>query len=485
MLTEQRKIDGMKRAFSKKNLWENLPQAIKGTIGKVAGLVSPEYLLGKQYRQWARLVDQADKWSPDQIKDYQLLQLRKITQLAYDKSSYYRKCFDEVGFDITLQNGFIELEKLPLIDKQVINKYSSELITVPEDTPGVDYVSTGGSSGEPLRFLIGADRSAIEFAHLASSWFRTGYQLSTPQAVFRGQLIKADSNGLRHFYDPLLRRHQYSSFHMDDVSVKRCLTHISSIGPCYLHVYPSTMNLIVRYLNRHGVKPPANIRGLLVGSENVYEQDREAAESLFGLRYYSWYGHSEKLVMAAECEHSNSYHVFPTYGYCELVDEQGKVITTPGESGEIVGTGYINQVMPFIRYRTGDYATYVGDHCELCGRHQMILKGIRGHRTLEHLVAKDRSLIPWAAVNVHDDTFEQVQQFQFVQFEVGKAILKLVPAGAPGSVNIAKIKADLAVRLQERLDFDVEIVDEIKLTARGKSIFVDQNIDIKKIMTEG
>ena len=52
-------------------------------------------------------------------------------------------------------------------------------------------------------------------------------------------------------------------------------------------------------------------------------------EEVFGVRMFSCYGHSEKLVLAAECEHSTDCHVWPTYGFFELIDEQGEVITTP------------------------------------------------------------------------------------------------------------------------------------------------------------
>lgn len=475
----------MKRAFSKKNLWENLPPPIKGSVGKIAGLVPPQILLGGKYREWESLVTDSDRWSQEKTEQYQLEQLKSIFMLAQEKSLYYQKSFADAGFDPKTLSSFEDLEKLPLIDKHVINGNADDLMTVPKNTPGLDYVSTGGSSGEPLRFLIGSDRSAVEFAHLAVSWFRVGYKLTTPQAVLRGAVLEQSSKGIPHFYDPLLRRHNYSNFHMNDDAMGTYMDHISKIGSCYLNTYPSSLNILVRYLNRAGRKPPKNIKGLLIGSENIYEEDRQAAEVLFGVRFFSWYGHSEKLVMAAECEKSTAYHVFPTYGYCELVDEAGKRVTTPGARGEIVGTGFINRAMPFIRYRTGDYATYVGEHCEKCGRAHLLIEDISGHNTLEMLVARDNSLIPWAACNVHGDTFEGVLQFQFKQTQAGQATLKVVPAGLVADINIPKIQQDLSAKLNGKLDFDVEVVDKIELTARGKSVFVDQQIDTDKIMIEG
>ncbi|MBU0717606.1 MAG: phenylacetate--CoA ligase family protein, partial [Planctomycetes bacterium] len=105
---------------------------------------------------------------------------------------------------------------------------------------------------------------------------------------------------------------------------------------------------MVRFMRHTGRVVPSNICGVLAESEIVYPDDRALAEQLLGVRYFSSYGHTEKLVMAAECEHSGDYHVWPTYGIAELLDDEGRPITTPGQRGEIVGTGFINTIVPFI-----------------------------------------------------------------------------------------------------------------------------------------
>jgi phenylacetate-CoA ligase len=263
---------------------------------------------------------------------------------------------------------------------------------------------------------------------------------------------------------------------MTDADMARYLDHLATIGDCYLHVYPSSIATITRYLQRADKRLPPNVRGILAGSEIVYEADRAATERATGLRYYSWYGHSEKLVLAAECEHSSIYHVWPTYGYCELLDDSGNPITQPGERGEIVGTGFINRVMPFIRYRTGDYATLAGTRCEGCGREHMLLTDIQGHRTQEMLVCVDGSEISWTAVNMHDRTFDGVRRFQFVQTRAGRATLRLVPGNGFDHSRTNAIKTSLDRKLAERIVFDVEVCDDIELTRRGKTTFVDQRI---------
>lgn len=475
----------MKKALSKKNLWDAMPHSIKSSVGRIAGLIPTQVLLGSNFRRWLQVARESDRWTKAQVDAHLMLQVKAICEHAEKHSAYYREVFNAVGFEPSHMRSLDALSRLPLIDKHVINDHRSRLLTVPENGPGVDFVATGGSSGEPLRFLIGADRSAPEFAHLVAAWERVGYNLDTPQAVLRGQVVSADGKGMHHYYDPLLRRHNYSNFYMNDEAMAGYLKHIATIGDCYLHTYPSSLNMLVRYLKRTGTTAPSNIKGLLIGSENVYDEDRKAAQDVFNGRYFSWYGHSEKLIFGSECEHSTNYHISPSYGFCELVDEKGDRITTPGVTGELVGTGFINRVMPFIRYRTGDYATFVSEGCAACGRNHMVITDVRGHNTLEMLVATDGSLIPWAACNVHTDTFNGVLQFQFMQNQVGRATVKVVPAVNASDLNLDRILNDMNERLQGRITFTIEVVEEITLTRNGKSVFVDQQLQTEKILTDG
>ncbi len=299
---------------------------------------------------------------------------------------------------------------------------------------------------------------------------------ATWKAVLRGRRVQPDRNGLHHEYDPLLRHHYYSSFHMSDESMGRYLDHMATLGPCFLHVYPSSVAALARLCRRSGSRPPDSIRGIIAESEIVYPEQRKMVEEVFRCRYLSCYGHSEKLVLAAGCEHSNDYHVWPTYGYFELLDEAGKPVRTPGQRGEIVGTGFINTVMPFIRYRTGDWATYVGERCEACGREHTIIRDIQGHRTQEVLIALDGSEISWTALNMHDDTFVRVRQFQFLQETPGHAFLRIVPAPGFGEEDVSRIHRNLGRKLEGQLAFRLELVDAIAVSARGKAIYVDQRI---------
>jgi phenylacetate-CoA ligase len=462
--------------MTRRRLWESTPWPIRQVVGPGLRLLGPELLLGRRFRAWKAFADAAQHWPAVEAGTYQLEQLKSLCRLAYERTEYYRSAFAERGLTPDDIQSLDDVLRLPLIDRHVVRQYMEKMCTESLDSTGIEMVSTGGTGGEPLQFALPLNRSAVEYAYLVSSWQRCGFSLGHALAVLRGRVVRRSRQGLYHECDPLLRHHYYSSFHLSDENMARYLAHIGTLGPCCLHVYPSTVATLARFILRGGVEVPGNIKSIIAESEILSAEQRCMVEEVFGCRLFSCYGQSEKVVLAAACEKSDDYHVWPTYGYFELLDENGDRVTTPGQRGEIVGTSFINTVMPFIRYRTGDWATYVGDRCEACGREHMIIQDIRGHRTQEVLIARDGSEIPWTALNMHDDTFLRVRQFQFMQERPGHAVLRLAPADGFGEEDAHRIHRNLGRKLDGQLAFTIELVEEISTSARGKAIYVDQRI---------
>ncbi len=466
-----------------RRMWERTPPAVRRSLRPVLTRVPASFLLGGDFRHWYRFVDGAQWWSQDRARQYQLARLQEICSHATRRSAFYREHFHKAGLDPSRIGSFSDFENLPTIGPDTVRTHLDRMCAVSPKQRGIDRVSTGGTDGAPLTFYIGADRSAIEYAYLAASWRRAGYKLELPLVVLRSRVVAADQTGLHHEFDPLLRHHYLSTFHMSDGNMLRYVGFLRALGPCFLHVYPSSVALLARFVERTDLEPPSALRGIIAESEVVYPEQRSRVESVFACRYFSCYGHSEKLVLATECEHSTDYHVWPTYGYFELLDAAGRAVTTPGQRGEIVGTGFINRVVPFIRYRTGDFATWVGDRCNACGRSHPLLRDIRSHRTQEVLVAGDGSLIPWTAVNMHDATFDRVQQFQFYQDTPGLAVLRVVPANGFSDADDVRIRRALELKLDGRVRINLERVGAVKLSPRGKGIYVDQRIGVEDVAT--
>ena len=467
----------MPNALSRKNVWAAMPDGVRGAVGGLLGALPHTWLLGRRFRQTLAFAQDAQWWPAERAVAYQLEMMRRLCTAAVAGSQYYRRMFASVGADPRDLTSLEAVQRLPMIDRHTISNHLDAMRIEGSRWRQIDAVSTGGTGGSPLHFYIGAGRSAIEYAYLCAGWMRAGFRPGMPLAVFRGRLVPPDARGLRHSYDSILRHHYYSGFHLDDRNIERYLTHVESLGPCYLHVYPSSAGALSRYIRRSGRRPPANVRGILSESEILYPNQRVLIENTFGRACFSSYGQTEKVVAATGCEGSTLYHVWPTYGLFELIDDYGRPVTTPGQRGEIVGTSFINDVVPFIRYRTGDFATYVSHRCNTCGREQPILAEILGHRTQECLVAGDGTRVSWTAINVHDDTFARVQQFQFVQRVPGQAELQVVPGIGYTDADGERIGTRLRRILDGLVTVEITPVDAIRLSPVGKAIFVDQRIE--------
>ncbi|HMW34645.1 MAG TPA: phenylacetate--CoA ligase family protein, partial [bacterium] len=209
-----------------------------------------------------------------------------------------------------------------------------------------------------------------------------------------------------------------------------------------------------------------------------YPGQRELLENAFQCRIFSWYGLGEMVALAGECEYSHKYHIFPEYGYVELIDANGKIIDSEGTLGEIVGTGFDRDIMPFIRYRTGDFAEYSDEKCS-CGRNYRLLKRVEGRWLQEQIFTKKKNLISVTALNMHTPVFENVAQYQFEQSEIGRLILKLVPKKTFQNSDIADIKSTLTAKLDPSdIELEIKLVDtqQIESGRSGKFRFLIQNI---------
>ena len=257
---------------------------------------------------------------------------------------------------------------------------------------------------------------------------------------------------------------------------------INRIKPKFLHGYPSTMYLLASLMEEKGLRLNCSVTGVLCGSEKLFDYQRIKIGGIFNCRVFGWYGHSEYQVLAGECEFSERLHVYPQYGYTELIpngckDENGK------ELYEIVATGFNNYFMPLIRYRTEDYAIVSDEQKCKCGRNYLLLDEVIG-REQEFLVDKDENLISVTALiyGQHYSAFEAVRQFQIIQEKPGEIDILFVPKNRESIHAITGMVRQIKELLGDRIDVQHRIVNKIDVTPLGKRKTVVQALDISQFI---
>ncbi len=444
------------------------PQFFRQNPEPTMQAVTHSDLLNPHYAAWRDFLRLSEGWTAEQIRDYQVAQLRRILQLAYDKTASYRQIFDDAGVSPSSFQSLDDLARIPFTTKEDIRDNLSGFTV---KTEGCDYVTTGGSTGIPFGFYRNKEAFGKELASKAHQYARRGWKEGDRQIVFRG--IPLDTESRTKFY-PDFNELRCSSYHLTPERMEAFREQAWEYRPDWVRCYPSTGHLIAQFLNDSGQRFPP-LKGILCASENLYDFQKELMGSIFGCQIFSHYGHYELAVLAGFCETSDTYHVLPQYGYAELVDERGNIVTTPGETGEIVGTSFLMEATPFIRYRTRDFAVLKSWGCAHCGRPYQVWERISG-RLQEFIVTGTGRLISMTAINMHDDIFDHIRQFQFFQEDRGKVAFRFIPKATCNAAVVEDMRNRLLVKLGGDTELAMTAVDEIPPTHRGKHRFLIQNL---------
>lgn len=449
-----------------RQLYDALPESLRALAGIGVRHLPVGLRYGGEYLRAdheARGVDVMDRESMDAAVDSRL----RTQMSALAASPWCREALRGAGMraeDVTAR----DLPLLPTCSKSDLREHPA-MFMVPEDRRRPrKWVTTSGSSGEPFGFWLDKDASIRDWAYTVHAWKRVGYRLDASRVVFRGVVV--DKGLFR--YEPIRRELYVSVFKMDDSHLPTIRAKIREYRPEFLHGYPSALDALAASYDASGETPPT-VTAVFLVSETVTSAQRQRIERVFGARTFSFYGMSEKLVFAAECEESRQLHIEPLYGVVELVDASGTPIESPGVLGEIVATGLISAATGFVRYRTGDIACWAEPHPCPCGRAHRRLERVEG-RAYEYLVTRAGAQVSITALvgAIHDDATADVVRFQFVQHEPGSARVLIQTTGGSAAKVPQAFVSTLRRKLGDSITLEPEVVERIPLTRGGKHRYV-------------
>ncbi len=393
-------------------------------------------------------------WNRVTIAHYQTERIAQVLTEARDLP-FWKSAFDGAG--ITAPYDLTALEKLPIISK-------SSFAAVPEN----EYVranlvstsqkdQTSGSTGRPFSF-----------------YHNLGYFLRSFGVSERIQRIS--SNGKR---SPLImiRRgnrpgfafRNFDFFYLESyTSLKHRIDALLDLmrrrGKPVLFLWGSVAVELARLVEERGIQ--IDVAGLLVTGEAIRLEDRAYIEKILGARVTVYYAGSEMGRLAFECERQR-LHVNEEWAYMEIIDDAGQAVV-PGAHGRIVVTLFDNDVMPLIRYDSGDRGALSDVRCpcgrglrtlELDGRQIHILKFPDG-RTASVLDIKAR----------FDRLSGTVDQYQIVRDADYDFTMRVIPGNNFESKR--EEVSDTLVRLihpSARIRW--EITDAIEPLASGKAAY--------------
>jgi phenylacetate-CoA ligase len=434
-----------------KRIFQSVPWPIGGALAHLDYQYRPGF--GGAYREFRKNADQFEQKTIQERKEIVFREVQKSLGFASD-ILFYQDLFKSNGLSISDIRKFEDISQLPIVTKDMLRDCDLELRSRRSRNRYI--ANTGGTSGTPLHFYITPKLIPREWAHMHKIWEKLGYSQRDLKVVFSGRDLAERAvayDGLRHSY----LVNAYLGF---AVLERELGSLVKKRKIKFLHGYPSAIYEFARNIS---VNAPdilrslkRDLRGIFFGSEYPPAVYRSFIEKTFGVPSVSWYGHTERCVLAWEKSEPYVYHPFQTYGYVEAVKNES------AGTWRLVATSYLNDASPLIRYDTGDEIEPVIVEGGL-------LKAFRitGGRTGDFVTDKAGVKISLTALifGRHHKLFEIAKFVQVSQPEAGAMIVHITPQSSLPSPF--KFESWFDTR-NLNMDITYRILDRPILTPAGK-----------------
>jgi phenylacetate-CoA ligase len=402
----------------------------------------------------------------DELLEIQFRGLKKLLQHAYDQVPFYRNYYRESGItpeDIVNPD---DISKLPVIDKDVIRANKDQMVarnmrgqTIPK--------STGGSTGQPLEFEYTRASYEWRVATRLRGYGWAGCHEGEKVGYIWGAAVgnpPLKQRAKEWFHHLLLRQKYFNTFVLDDKVIADACRQLKRYSPDVLVAYTTPMYNFAVSVRDQGIEPP-RVRSVITAAEKVQDFQRETIEEVFGCKVFNTYGSREFMLIASECEEHSGLHVNVENLYVEIDHDSKKL--DPSGPGELLVTDLHNFGMPFIRYNIGDLGVPWMDGGCACGRGLPLIADVEG-RLLDTIVTPAGRMVPGEFFPHLAKEFKEIKQFQVVQDELERLVIKVVPSFEFTGAPLEQFKSEIIGVIGNEIELDIQMVDEIPLTATGK-----------------
>jgi phenylacetate-CoA ligase len=361
--------------------------------------------------------------------------------------------------------------QLPVVDKAMLQERFDALEMKHRFGLEARVDSTGGSTGEPIRFLhdermIRAGTAARYFVRLKMGW-RPGM----PTVIVWGSErdIGKTTSWRTRLYLHLCRDYLVHGYRLSPLTVERVLALVRREHPVAVYGFSSMLEYLARQiLETKTPVPSCGVQTAWNAGEMLFPEQSAVFRSAFGVPILNCYGGRELSVMACQFRLGQPLQVLRPWLYVEVVDDDGKPAKA-GESGRMLWTSTVCRGTPFLRYDVGDLATYAADGCDESGIHK--IDELQG-RTASLLRLSNGTTMNNLFWNHLFKDFAEVKQFQVVVRSPDVNGVRVLLRGNGFSPDRERECQRKLERFLGDMPKELVWVERIPLTAQGKLLQV-------------
>lgn len=397
------------------------------------------------------------------FKDFQYREVKK-TLLEARHVPYYKALFAQIGFDPETDfKQLSDLEKIPVLTKDIIRKEYRNLINPRYKGIAVEY-ATSGSTGQPQKmlltpYMVAMDKAMI-FRH--HSWCTNK---SRPRIFSLRSYVRPAEGAPLFKYNAVENTYYFSAYDLNHTNAAFYIQQLIQINPDILRGYPSSISFLCDYLKKEDVAKLSNLKGIYTSSETLSAEERNKIEALFGKRLFNWYGMTEPAIIIKEGPSHNGMHMCLEYGYPELVDTETTSVK------KLVTTSFYNSVMPFIRYDTGDLVE-VFDTKQADGKITLpLVKTVIGRKD-DFIVGLNGAKLPSINFYTLFREFSKIKAFQIVQYSTLEVLVLIRTSEKLANEEMVALRKGLELRIGTGIPVSVEEREKFFTNADGKTLVI-------------
>lgn len=408
-------------------------------------------------------------WDAERVESFRDQRLAAFVEHAARTVPYYRDLFRDLGADPRDIRTLEDLQKLPVLTKGELQAHLSRFVSEAVPGRGLLHLNTSGTTGAGLGFPATRDSHREQWA----VWWRYrnwhGLDLGEPSMHFGGQVV-VPANQRRPPYwrhNRAGRQLYFSSYHLNRETAPAYVEAMRRFGARWISGYPSLVAVMASHVLELGAN--LDIRWVTLGAESVLPQQVALIKQAFDVEALHHYGMAEMAANISLCPE----------GVLHVDEEFAAVEFLPAGEGlnRIVGTSMCNPAFPLLRYDVDDLAAHDGATCG-CGRPGRVVTAIDGRKG-DYIVTKTGVRV--RTFNLFFKKIVNIREAQIYQSRVGHMTIRIVKRPEYCDRDEQHLRDEIARRMGDDIEFDIEYVDRLPRTKCGKLRLVVSSVPEREL----
>lgn len=376
--------------------------------------------------------------------------LQNTLQYAHKHVPYYK------SLDVT-----DSLASFPIIKKEMIRANINDFISDEVSIDKLAIHSTSGSTGTPFKFYVGPEKVFSNHCSFLFHNIETGYEVGD-----KVYFLRSWSSDIVYSKWKMWR----SNLAMGDCNPteKNIKKLQQTIDKSYGIVMQGYASALIAYAKMMNQQEKGKIKVIYTGSDQLSDKNRHYLTQVFNCPVFSRYANEEVGIISQQTNmDSPVFRVNIPMVHVEILKQDSDEPANPGEVGRIILTDLTRKSMPFIRYETGDLASY--DEGFMQDGVLLYMNNVEG-RTLDYILTPEGIQLNGMSIsNLEFWENDTVITYQFIQDEKDKYRMLVVPRS---NFNSQELQKELMSVLGQNANIQIETTSDIPLTKSGKRRYI-------------